>query len=163
MGGHLLVDLDDCLPARHSNEAQSCWAQPQADEAPPERGHYVILPLGEGRGQDLNLSPVETDAFVEPAHVLALGFGVREENLCRTGLENHVSTRGIDDVRHALAHEHDCRVLLPERPEPALDRGAEERMECGDPGLLDDQKRWSPGLQPLLHSMKEVEEDRDEV
>src|SRR5947209_8472967 len=36
-------------------------------------------------------------------------------------------------------------------------------MERRDPCFLDDEQRWSPRLQPLLYSVKEVEEDRHEM
>src|SRR5437867_1433597 len=163
MGGHLLFDLDDGLPPRHSNKAQGYGPQPKANEPSSQGRQYVILPLGKGRCEDLDLSTVETDALVEPADVLALGFGIRKEDLGRTGLEDDVVPRRVDHVRHALAHEDDCCVLLPKRPQPALHRRPEERMEGRDPGLLDDEQRRSSLLQPLFYSVKEVKKDRHEM
>src|SRR5438445_11775886 len=163
MGGHLLFDLDDSLPPRHSNKAQGYGPQPKANEPSSQGRQYVILPLGKGRCEDLDLSTVETDALVEPADVLALGFGIREEYLGRTGLEDDVVPRRVDHVRHALAHEHHRGVLLSEGPQPALHRRTEERMECRDPCLLDDEQRRSPLLQPLLDSVKEIEKDWHEM
>src|SRR5439155_15839007 len=163
MGGHLLFDLDDGLPPRHSNKAQGYGPQPKANEPSSQGRQYVILPLGKGRCEDLDLSTVETDALVEPADVLALGFGIREQDLGRTGLKDDVVPRRVDHVRHALAHEHHRCVPLPEGPQPTLHRSPEERMERRDPCLLDDEQRWSPLLQPLLHSVKEVEKDWDKM
>src|SRR3989454_665215 len=163
MGGPLLFDRDDSPPPRHSNKAQGYGPQPKANEPSSQGRQYVILPLGKGRCEDLDLSTVETDALVEPADVLALGFGIREQDLGRTGLEDDVVPRRVDHVRHALAHEYHRGVLLPEGPQPALHRGPEERMERRDPCFLDDEQRWSPRLQPLLYSVKEVEEDRHEM
>src|SRR5438552_16270498 len=163
MGGHLLFDLDDSLPPRHSNKAQGYGPQPKANEPSSQGRQYVILPLGKGRCEDLDLSTVETDALVEPADVLALGFGIREQDLGRTGLEDDVVPRRVDHVRHTLAHEHDRGVLLPEGPQPALHGGPEKRMERRDPGLLDDEQRWRPRLQSLFYAVEEVEEDRYRV
>src|SRR5438034_1298963 len=95
MGGHLLFDLDDSLPPRHSNKAQGYGPQPKANEPSSQGRQYVILPLGKGRCEDLDLSTVETDALVEPADVLALGFGIREQDLGRTGLEDDVVPRRV--------------------------------------------------------------------
>src|SRR5438105_15145030 len=103
MDAHLLVDLDDSFPPRHSDEAEGYRPQPEADEPPSQRGQYVILPLRKGGCQDLELPAIQADPFVEPADVVALGLGIREKNLCRTGLEDDVATRRVHHVRHALA------------------------------------------------------------
>src|SRR5262245_49803341 len=110
MDAHLLVDLDDSFPPRHSHEAESYRPQPKADEPPSQRGQYVILPLRKGGRQDLQLTAVQTDPFVEPAHMVAFGLGIREEDLRRTGLKDDVTSRGVHDIRHALTHEDHCRV-----------------------------------------------------
>src|SRR5207245_9711017 len=83
--------------------------------------------------------------------------------LGRTGLVDHVLPWRVVAVRHGLAHEHHRGVLLSEGPEPALHRRPEERMEGRDPGLLDDEQRRSPLLQPLLYSVKEIKKDRHEM
>src|SRR5215510_9391414 len=116
MGVHLLVDLDDGLPPRHSNKAQSNRAQPEADEPPSQGGQYVILPLRQCRRQDLDLPAIETDALVEPADVVALSLRVREEDLGWAGLQNDVAPRRVHHVCDALAHEDYRGILLAQRP-----------------------------------------------
>jgi hypothetical protein len=65
--------------------------------------------------------------------------------------------------RNACSPSESGGVLAKDSPQPALHGSAEERMECHDPGLLDDEQRWRAFLQSLLHSMEEVEKDRDEM
>src|SRR3989475_3010159 len=163
MDAHLLVDWADTTPPRHSDEAEGYRPEPQADEPPSQRGHYVILPLRKSARQDLELPAVQTDPFVKPTDVVALGLGIRQEDLRRTGLEDDVATRGVHDVRHALAHENHRGVLLPQSPEPALHRVPKKRVERRDPRFLDDEQRGRPFLQALLDSVKEVEKDRHEM
>src|SRR5262249_54869481 len=155
---HMLVDLDDSFPPRHSDEAEGYRPQPEADEPPSQRGQYVILPLRKGGRQDLELPAIQADPLVEPADVITLGLGIRQKNLRRTGFEDDVATRGVHDVRDALADENDGSVLLPQRPQPALYCVAEQRVECSDPRFFDDEQRWSSFLEALLHLVKEVEQ-----
>ena len=120
MRSHVLVDLDDSFPPRHSDEAEGYRPQPEADEPPSQRGQYVILPLWKGGRQDLELPAIQADPLVEPADVVTLRLGIRKENLRRTGLEDDVATRRVHHVRHALADEDHRGILLPQSPQPAL-------------------------------------------
>src|SRR5437016_5887164 len=163
VGGHESVDTDDRFSARHPNEAQCYWPEAQADEAPAERRGVVVLALGDGHREHLDLAAVKPDALVEQPDLLALGLGVRQKDLSWTRLENDVPPDGPHHVREALADEDHGGVLLPERPEPLFDLLTEQGIERGDPRLFDDEQARALLLQPTLDPVEAVEEDRDQV
>src|SRR5438034_862325 len=77
VGGHESVDTDDRFSARHPHEAQRYWPEAEADEAPAERRGVVVLALGDGHREHLDLAAVEPDALVEPPHLLVLRLRIR--------------------------------------------------------------------------------------
>ena len=163
MAGHQLVHGHHGLAPGHSDEAQGHGAQVEADQAPPEGGHVVVLPLGDGHRQHPRLPAVEADALVEPTHLLALRLGVRQEDLRRARLQDEVAPHRTDHVCQALTDEDHGRILLAERPEPLLELLPEQGVQGRDPGLLDDQERRALVPEPLLDPVEQVEQHGDEI
>src|SRR3989454_3483312 len=69
VGGDESVDTDDRFTPRHPHEAQRYWPEAEADEAPAEGCGVVVLALGNGCREHLDLAAVEPNALVEPPHL----------------------------------------------------------------------------------------------
>ena len=131
------------------------WNKP-----PPERRDVVVIALGRGLGDDVDLPIGEAELPVELAGLRTPGLGVGQIELGRTRLQNDVAIGRIGDFAEALGRQYDRRVLLAQGPQPFLELGAEGVIGQHHPGFVDDDE-GGPPVEPLLDAVKQIGQHRD--
>ena len=116
------------------------------------------MPLGSGVGDDVDLPIRKSESSVHLLRPAVLRLGIRQIELRRTGLENHVAMRRIGNFAQALSGEHHRRILLAQRAKPLLDLRAKDAVGQHDPRFIEDNKRGS-AVEALINSVEEISDD----
>src|SRR6266851_1577803 len=94
------------------------------EQPPAQRRDVVIVALGRGLGEYVDLPVGEAELAVKLASLRIAGLGVRQIELGRTRFQNHVALRRIGDFAETLRRQYDRRVLFAQRTQPFFELGA---------------------------------------
>ena len=119
----------------------------------------VIVPLGGGSANELDLPLVEPEALVRRAALRIERAVVRQKDALRAAFDDGRRDRAAGDVGEALRREQDRDILLAKRLEPLTDARGEQRVIEKDPRLVEDEQR-RPAVEAVLEAMEQVREDR---
>nr|GEU28173.1 hypothetical protein [Tanacetum cinerariifolium] len=122
-------------------------------------GHDVVLPLGNGRGDDLDLPGVEVHLAVQGGCLLGTRIAVGKVDLGGGRFDDHVEDAAARGVRQALGGQQDYAIFLGEGLEPLADLVAERRVAQHDPRFVDhDHRRLA--VQAAFDAAEQVQQHR---
>ena len=112
-------------------QGQRHRAEAQLEQAVAARGLGVVVALGRGVREDLDLARVEAEALVDALRLRLERAVVGQEDARRAALDQRRRDGRALDVGQRLGGEHHRDVLLAQRLEPLADAGGEQRRRRG--------------------------------
>src|SRR6202034_771950 len=85
--------IEHVLLRAGANESQCSRSQRELEEPPPERREVVVIALGRGLGDDVDLPVGESELPIQLACLRIASFGVGQIELGRTRLQDDVTVR----------------------------------------------------------------------
>src|ERR1017187_1556325 len=132
-----LADASAHLWTTYAHERQRDRPESDIEESASVRRSLVILALGHGARNHLDLPCIDSQHLVVHAHRLARGLRVGKKEFVGAGLDQYVFERGIEDVRPVLRGKHQRRIRLPQRLRPIANELLEEFMLQKDPRFIE--------------------------
>jgi hypothetical protein len=120
------------------------------------------MAFSERVGQHLDLSVIHPEIGVQLGAVGRAGFGIGQEDLGGTGLNQEMPLGTPFQIGQTLRDKHHGGILLPQCPQPGFHL-------CGKAGVrsntyaIQGNQRGASLLEPLFDAVKELEQHRDEV
>src|SRR5665213_4269099 len=133
--------------------------QSQFDQPVAAARLEIILPFGNGAGNEFDLAVVQAELFIGFASLRLDCPVVRQEDTLRATFDDGRSNRGIGDVRERLRGENEGDVLLAQHFQPFADARGKKRIIQIDPGFIQNEERWPSG-EACLQPMKEIGQNR---
>ena len=140
-------------------EGQGDRTEGEREEAVSSWAHHVVVALGCGRGEQIDLALVQAEALIEGLHHRLMGALVGQKNLLRAAVDQRRGNGALLDIREALGGKEDADILFPERLQPGLDLRCEKAVVEKEPSLIQNQKRRLAG-ERFLQPMKDREQGR---
>ena len=144
---------EDVVLGARADEGEGGGAERELEQPPSERRDVIVVALGRGLGDDLDLAIGESEALVHLAARGVLRLGIGQIELGWAGLEDYVAMRRVGDLAEALGREHDGRVFLAQRAQPLLDLRAEDAVGEHHPGFVENDERRA-AIEALIDSME---------
>ena len=140
---------------RAEGERDSAPARLEQPVAAPRLA--VIVALGRGAGDDLDLAIVEAEAPVDRGDLRLDRPLVGQEDAGRAALDDGGRDGAAIDVGERLGGEDDGGVLLAQRLQPLAQLRGEAAIVEREPALVDDEQR-RPAIEAPFDAMEEIGE-----
>ena len=120
-------------------KASANFLKTQLEQAIAAPGLAVVVALGRGARQDLDLPVVETEAPIDSRDLRLDRPLVRQEQPRRAALDDGRRNRGAIDIRERLGGEDDGGILLAQRLQPFADLAGKPFVIERKPTFVDDE------------------------
>ena len=142
---------------RGGGESQRDLAETECEQPVAAPGLAIIVALGNGPRDDLDLAVVEPEAAIGRGDLRLEGAIVRQEDPRRAAFNDSRRNIRSFDVGERLGGEDDAGILLAQRLQPFAQLIAESGIAECEPAFIDDNHRWPP-VEPRLDPVKQIGE-----
>ena len=130
-------------------------AKTKLEQAIAPAGLAVVVALGCGAREDLDLAIVEAEAAIDRGDLRLDRALVRQEDARRAALDDRGRDVAAVDIGERLGGEDHGRILLAERLQPLAKLLGEGRVVEDQPTLVDDEQ-GRPAVEAALDAMEEI-------
>ena len=156
LGEHAIDDRVIGL-GRGGAEGERDRTEAQFEQAVAAAGLAVVVALGRGARDDLDLPVVQAEPPIDRGDLRLDRALVGKEDACRAALDDRWRDRAAIDVGERLGGEDDGGVLLAQRLQPFAQLRGEAAVVEREPALVDDEERRA-AVEPAFDAMEEIGE-----
>ena len=133
-------------------------AQAQLEQAVAAPGLAVVIALGRGPADDLDLPVVQSEAPIDGGDLRLDRPLIGQKDSRRAAFDEGRGDRAGLDIGERLRGEDDGGVLLAQRLQPFAELPRETRVVEREPAFVDDEER-RPSIEPAFDAMEEIGEN----
>ena len=148
-----LISFRGCRTKREGD-----FGEPQLEQPVAASRLAIIVALGRGPAEDLDLAVVQAEASIDRGDLGLDRAFVRQQQARLAAFDDGRRDGAAVDVGKRLRGEDDGRVLLAQRLQPFAQLRREAVIVEREPAFVDDQERW-PSIQTVADPMEEIRKD----
>ncbi len=153
LGNQRLIRFGRCRAEGQTDVAKAQLEQPIATPR-----LTVVVALGRGSREDLDLPVIEAEATIDSRDLRLDSSLVRQQESRRAAFDDSRRDGAAVDVAEALRRKDQRSILLPQRLQPFAELLREGIVIEREPALVDDEQRGS-SVEPITDPVEQVRED----